>query len=71
MGGKGGPDPLNNHKALGFLSYSGPDPLKNHKAIPSQHSMLGHFNGISLTGRRVISASIFRTVYPFLLKILH
>ena len=27
-----GPDPLKNHKNIGFLSNTGPDPLKNHKA---------------------------------------
>ena len=28
----GGPDPLKNHKNIGFLSNTGPDPIKNHKA---------------------------------------
>ena len=28
----GGPDPLKNHKNIGFLSNTGLDPLKNHKA---------------------------------------
>ena len=28
----GDPDPLKNHKNLGFLSNTGPDPLKNYKA---------------------------------------
>ena len=28
-----GPDPLKNHKAIGFLSNTGQDPLKNHNAI--------------------------------------
>ena len=37
----GGPDPLKNHKLIGFLSNTGLDPLKKHKAT-SQHSMLGH-----------------------------
>ena len=31
-GGSGGPDPLINHKNIGFLSNSGPDPLKNYEA---------------------------------------
>ena len=31
-GGIGGPDPLKNHKNIGFLSNTGTDPLKNHKA---------------------------------------
>ena len=31
-GGAGGPDPLKNHKHIGFLSKTDPDPLKNHKA---------------------------------------
>ena len=34
-GGIGGSDPifpLENHKAIGFLSNTGPDPLENHKA---------------------------------------
>ena len=30
--GTGGPDPLKNHKNIGFLCNAGPDPLKNHKA---------------------------------------
>ena len=32
-GGVGGPDPLENHKNIGFLSNTGPDPLKTHKVI--------------------------------------
>ena len=31
-GGRGSGLPLNNHKAIGFLSKTGPDPLENHKA---------------------------------------
>ena len=31
-GRTGSPDPLNNHKNIGFLSNSGLDTLKNHKA---------------------------------------
>ena len=31
-GGTGGPEPLENHKNIVFLSNTGPDPLKNHKA---------------------------------------
>ena len=27
-----GPDPLKNHRNIGFLSNTGPNPLKNHKA---------------------------------------
>ena len=30
--GAGGPDPLKNHKNIGFLCNTGPDPLTNHKA---------------------------------------
>ena len=30
--GTGGPDPLKNHKNIGFLSNTGLDPSKNHKA---------------------------------------
>ena len=42
-GGNRGPDPLKNHKNIGFLSNTGPDSLKNHKATTTvQHSMLGH-----------------------------
>ena len=44
MGGGGAGDtdtPLENHKAVGFLSDSGLYPLKITK-LPSQHSMLGH-----------------------------
>ena len=31
-GGQGGPDPLKNHKNIGFLRNTGTDPLKNRKA---------------------------------------
>ena len=31
--GAGGPDPLENHKAIEILSKTGPDSLKNHKVI--------------------------------------
>ena len=33
-GGRGtaGPDPLEKHKSIGFLSNTGPDSLENHKA---------------------------------------
>ena len=31
-GGDRGPEPLKNHKNIGFLSNTGPDPLKIHKA---------------------------------------
>ena len=31
-GGTGGPDPLKNHKNIGFLSNTGPDSLENHQA---------------------------------------
>ena len=31
-GGGGSGLPLNNHKAIGFLSKTGPDILENHKA---------------------------------------
>ena len=31
-GGRGSGPPLENHKAIGFLSNTGPDPIKNHKA---------------------------------------
>ena len=60
-GGQGVPDPppqpLKNHKNIGFSSNTGPDPLKKAK-LPSQHSMLGHhwqasempFNGVTLAG---------------------
>ena len=30
-GGRGPPDPLKNHKNIGFLSNTNPGPLKNHK----------------------------------------
>ena len=38
----GGPDPLKNHKFIGFPSNTGQDPLKITK-LPSQHSMVGHY----------------------------
>ena len=31
-GGAGGPDNLENHKAIGFISNTGPDLMVNHKA---------------------------------------
>ena len=31
-GPRRGTDPLENHKAMGFLSNTGPDPLENRKA---------------------------------------
>ena len=54
-----GPDPLKNHKNIGFLSNTGPDPLKNHKDTkpalnvgPSNGPLAKrHFNGVSLAGR--------------------
>ena len=41
-GGAGGPDPLKNHKYIGFPSNIDPTPLKITK-LPSQHSMVGHY----------------------------
>ena len=58
-GGAGGPDPLKNHKFIGFPPRNtGPDLLKITK-LPSQHSfwaIIGppakrHFNIVSLAGR--------------------
>ena len=34
--------PLNNHKAIGFLSNNSPDSLENTK-VPRQYSILGHY----------------------------
>ena len=42
-GGRGGLDPLKNHKNIEFISDSGPDPLKN------QYSMFGHHQHASKT----------------------
>ena len=42
VGWGGGPDPLENHKAIRDLSNIGLDPQRNHKKLPSQHSMIGH-----------------------------
>ena len=47
-GGAGGPDPLKNHKNIGFLSNTGLDPLKITK-LPRQHSMVGHHRHASET----------------------
>ena len=48
-GGTGGPDhPLKNPKNIGFLSSTGLDPLEFTK-LPSQHSMLGHYQHTSET----------------------
>ena len=38
-GGTVGPDPLENHKNIGFLSNTDPDPLKNHKATKPAFSV--------------------------------
>ena len=50
--GAGAPDPLKNHKNIGFLCNTGPDPLKNHKAAKPEYnvcpSSARHFNGVSL-----------------------
>ena len=40
--GAGGPDPLKNHKNIGFLVNTDPNPLSVTLNLPSQHSMLGH-----------------------------
>ena len=55
VGGSRGGDwgsgpPLKNHKNIGFHSNTGPHLLKSTR-LPIQHSMLGHFNGVSLVGR--------------------
>ena len=57
-----GPDPLKNHKFIGFSSNTGPDPLKITK-LPNQHSTVGHYRPASETpfqwrfaGRPVIFA---------------
>ena len=47
-GGTGGPDPLKNHKNIGFPSNIDPDPLKITK-LPNQHSMVGHYRHASET----------------------
>ena len=74
-GGVGGPDPLKNHKNIGFLSNIGLDPLKITK-LPSHHSMLchrqhtakRHLNGVSLAGRCWPAYSgIF--ILPFLINL--
>ena len=39
--GGSGPLPLENHKALGFLSNTGPDSLENHKATKSAFNVIG------------------------------
>ena len=46
--GTGGPDPLKNHKNIGFLSNTGPDPVKISRLL-SQHSMFGHHRPASET----------------------
>ena len=55
-GGAGGPDPLKNHKNIGFLSKTGLNPLENHKATIQCWAIIGppakrHLNGVSLAGR--------------------
>ena len=49
-GGTGGPDPMENHKNIGFLSITGLDPLKNHKATKPA------FN-VGLSSARQLSSS--------------
>ena len=44
-------DPPEKSQNIEFPSNTGPDPLKFSK-LPSQHSTLGHLNGISLAGQR-------------------
>ena len=34
-----GPDPLNDHKKIGFLSNTGPDPLTNRKATEPEFNV--------------------------------
>ena len=46
-GGRGSRHPLENHKAIGFLSNTGPDPLENHKA--NKLPMLGNYRPTSKT----------------------
>ena len=43
-----GPRPLENHRAIKFLSNTGQDLIKYTK-LPSQHSMLGHHRPVSGT----------------------
>ena len=51
MGGSGGPNPLKNHKNLGFLSNTGPDPLKNHKATKPEFNV-GPLSAIGKPAKR-------------------
>ena len=52
-------EPLNNHKAKGFLSNTGLDPLENHKATKPAFNVMAiigrpskrHLNGFSLVGQ--------------------
>ena len=37
--GIGGPDPLENHKAIGFLIITGLDPMENHKATKAEFNV--------------------------------
>ena len=47
-GGAGGPDPLKNHKNIGFLSNTCPDPLKDRKAAKTAFNF-GHHRYASET----------------------
>ena len=47
-GGTVGPDPLKNHKNIGFPSNIDLDPIKTTK-LPSQHSMVGQYRHASET----------------------
>ena len=57
-GGTGGPDLLENHKNIGFLSNTGPDPRKwqSYQASIQCRVIIGtpakrHLNGVSLAGQ--------------------
>ena len=53
--GAGGPNPLENHKNIGFLSNTGPDPLNNHKATKPAFNA-----GPSLARQRNAIETVFR-----------
>ena len=66
-GEAGGPDPLKNHKAIGFLSNTGPDPLKNHKATKPAFNVgptsARQRNAIEMTFRCWVDNGLFLVVF--------
>ena len=48
------PHPLENHKAIDFLSNNGPDALENHKNTKAEFTLGPSLNGVSLASRGLV-----------------